>query len=141
LIGCTHFDITQDDDELIDYYVSFLKSLTLKLNEETVNFFFNDKFKTFPLYHQAIKFYNHRETMVRTSVRTITLTIYSIKNPKMKELFVGLPYCSYFACIACQLRDIWALIDALVASPNIDSKQLDKLLSYTEDANETLFYI
>lgn len=39
------------DDELVDYFVSFLKSLTLKLNEETVNFFFNDKFKTFPLYH------------------------------------------------------------------------------------------
>ena len=107
LIGCTHFDVTQDDDELIDYYVSFLKSLTLKLNEETVNFFFNDKFKTFPLYHQAIKFYNHKESMVRTSVRTITLTIYSIRNDKMKELFVGLPYCSYFACIACQLRDSW----------------------------------
>jgi protein CLEC16A len=72
------------DDELVDYFVSFLKSLTLKLNEETVNFFFNDKFKTFPLYHQAVRFYNHRESMVRTSVRTITLTIYNsmviIKN-------------------------------------------------------------
>lgn len=43
-----NFDFTQDD-EMVDYYVSFLKSLTLKLNEETVNFFFNDKFKTFPL--------------------------------------------------------------------------------------------
>ena len=74
--------ITSDfefDDELVDYYVSFLKSLTLKLNEETVNFFFNDKFKTFPLYHQAVKFYNHKESMVRTSVRTITLTIYNCK--------------------------------------------------------------
>ena len=51
LVACTHFDLTLDDDEMVDYYVSFLKSLTLKLNEETVNFFFNDKFKTFPLYH------------------------------------------------------------------------------------------
>ena len=44
------FDFDKDD-ELVDYYVSFLKSLTLKLNEETVNFFFNDKLKTFPIYH------------------------------------------------------------------------------------------
>jgi hypothetical protein len=79
--------------------------------------------------------------MVRTSVRTITLTIYSIKNPKMKELFSGLPYCSYFACLACQLRDSWVQIDRLVASPNLDSRQLDLLLGYTEDANESLFYI
>lgn len=90
-----------DDDEMVDYYVSFLKSLTMKLNEETVNFFFNDKFKTFPLYHHAIKYYNHREQMVRTSVRTITLKIYSLKNDKMHELFAGLPYCAYFACLAC----------------------------------------
>mmetsp|Transcript_43386 Transcript_43386/g.41828 ORF Transcript_43386/g.41828 Transcript_43386/m.41828 type:complete len:93 (+) Transcript_43386:309-587(+) len=69
-----------EDDEIVDHYVSFLKSLTLKLNEETVNFFFNDKFKTFPLYHSAVKFYNHKESMVRTSVRTITLTIYNIQN-------------------------------------------------------------
>jgi len=38
------------DDELVDYYVNFLKSLTLKLDSETVNFFFNDRLKTFPLY-------------------------------------------------------------------------------------------
>ena len=73
------FNFTSDD-ELVDYFVSFLKSLTLKLNEETVNFFFNDKFKTFPIYHQAVKFYNHKESMVRTSVRTITLTIYNSNN-------------------------------------------------------------
>jgi len=78
----THDFDFNNDDELVDYYVSFLKSLTLNLNEETVNFFFNDKFKTFPLYHQAIKFYNHKEPMVRTSVRTITLTIYNSKNNK-----------------------------------------------------------
>ena len=82
----THDFDFNNDDELVDYYVSFLKSLTLKLNEETVNFFFNDKFKTFPLYHQAIRFYNHKEPMVRTSVRTITLTIYNSNMIHIKIL-------------------------------------------------------
>lgn len=82
LVGCTQLDLS--DDELVDYYVSFLKSLTLKLTEETVNFFFNDKFKTFPLYHQAIKLYNHKESMVRTSVRTITLKIFNCKRRLVK---------------------------------------------------------
>jgi len=73
-----NFDFAADEEQ-VDFFVSFLKSLTLKLNEETVNFFFNDKFKTFPLYHQAIQFYNHKEPMIRTSVRTITLTIFNSK--------------------------------------------------------------
>jgi hypothetical protein len=34
----------------------------------------------------------------------------------MRELFVGLPYCSYFACLACQLRDAWISIDKHVVS-------------------------
>jgi protein CLEC16A len=49
------------DDELVDHYINFLKSLAIKLNSETVNFFFNDKLKSFPLYSQAIMFYNHKD--------------------------------------------------------------------------------
>jgi len=44
------FDFSKDD-ELVDYYVNLLKSLSIKLTSETINFFFNDKLKTFPLYH------------------------------------------------------------------------------------------
>lgn len=38
------------DDELTDYFVNFLKALVLRLDNETINFFFNDRLKTFPLF-------------------------------------------------------------------------------------------
>lgn len=79
--------------------------------------------------------------MVRTSVRTITLKIYSIGNQKMRELFIGLPYCSYFAHLACQLRDSWVAIDKHVDSLTQDPRKIDLMLNDTEDANEALFYI
>jgi len=31
------------DEELVAYYVSFLKTLSLKLNENTLHFFFNEQ--------------------------------------------------------------------------------------------------
>lgn len=34
----------------------------------------------------------------------------------MRELFKGLPYCSYFANLACYLRDFWVQIDKHVVS-------------------------
>lgn len=86
------FDFAKDD-ELVDYYVNLLKSLSIKLTSETVNFFFNDKLKTFPLYHQAIMFFNHKEQLVRTSVQSITLTLFNIQNPEMQGLFTVLPFC------------------------------------------------
>ena len=75
------------------YYVSFLKILSLKLNKNTIHFFFNEVIQpqpssltthvslfqhlsNFPLYTSAIRFYNHKESMVRIAVRTLTLNVY-----------------------------------------------------------------
>ncbi len=48
------------------YYISFLKTLSLKLDSSTVQFFFNSESLEFPLYTESIKFFNHQEGMVRT---------------------------------------------------------------------------
>ncbi|EKX44629.1 hypothetical protein GUITHDRAFT_54605, partial [Guillardia theta CCMP2712] len=74
------------DEELMAYYISFLKALSLRVNADTVHFFFNAR-KTpgdaastsllpFPLLTEALKFYNHDDHMVRVAVRTLTLNIY-----------------------------------------------------------------
>lgn len=144
----THrFDFS--DEEILAYYISFLKTLSFKLNSNTIHFFFNEvnfsfliwefvnllcenfsiddyglktilkykkakifilkfeknaqkiansqteiesilffkiksekKFRLFqhtndfPLYAEAIKFFNHSESMVRIAVRTLTLNVF-----------------------------------------------------------------
>lgn len=99
------------DDELVDYYVNLLKSLSIKLSSQTVNFFFNDKLKQFPLFHQSACFFNHKDQLVRTSVQSIALTLFNIDNPEMQSLFSVLPFCQFYANVACRLRDIWLQID------------------------------
>ncbi|CAF3463059.1 unnamed protein product, partial [Rotaria sp. Silwood2] len=64
------------DEEITAYYISFLKTLSLKLNKHSINFFYNERNNEFPLYVEAIKFFNHPETMVRIAVRTLTLNVY-----------------------------------------------------------------
>lgn len=71
----THkFDFS--DEEIMAYYVSFLKTLSLKLNRNTIHFFFNEHLNDFPLYTEAIKFFNHSESMIRVAVRTLTLNVF-----------------------------------------------------------------
>ncbi|XP_052361556.1 protein CLEC16A-like, partial [Oncorhynchus keta] len=65
------------------YYISFLKTLSLKLNNHTVHFFYNEHTNDFALYTEAIKFFNHPESMVRIAVRTITLNVYKVDNQHM----------------------------------------------------------
>ncbi|XP_064631052.1 protein CLEC16A-like isoform X3 [Lineus longissimus] len=64
------------DEEVMAYYISFLKTLSLKLNKHTIHFFYNEHTNDFALYTEAIKFFNHSESMVRIAVRTITLNVY-----------------------------------------------------------------
>ncbi|XP_014661770.1 PREDICTED: protein CLEC16A-like [Priapulus caudatus] len=64
------------DEEIMAYYISFLKTLSLKLNTHTVHFFYNEHTNDFPLYTEGIKFFNHSEIMVRNAVRTLTLNVY-----------------------------------------------------------------
>uniref|UniRef100_A0A672RYG2 C-type lectin domain containing 16A n=1 Tax=Sinocyclocheilus grahami TaxID=75366 RepID=A0A672RYG2_SINGR len=71
------------DEEIMAYYISFLKTLSLKLNDHTVHFFYNEHTNDFALYTEAIKFFNHPESMVRIAVRTITLNVYKVDNQHM----------------------------------------------------------
>jgi hypothetical protein len=57
-----NFDFT--DEEVASYYVSFLKSISLRLNVSTVQLFFNASTKEFPLFVEATKFFDHPESMV-----------------------------------------------------------------------------
>ncbi|XP_017573810.1 protein CLEC16A isoform X4 [Pygocentrus nattereri] len=71
------------DEEIMAYYISFLKTLSLKLNNHTVHFFYNEHTNDFALYTEAIKFFNHPESMVRIAVRTITLNVYKVVRTLM----------------------------------------------------------
>ena len=100
------------DEELTDYFVNFLKAMVLRLDNETINFFFNDRLKTFPLLLAATTLYNSKEQLVRTSVRSITLTIFELENADMQDLFHRLPFAAFYANLACHLRDLWIGIES-----------------------------
>jgi hypothetical protein len=75
-------------------------------------------------------------------VGTIALTILSIDNKDMQELFTKVPFCSYFVNIASKLRDTWIQIDAGIeklADPN--DARFSQVLKCADDSNELLLYI
>ena len=112
------------DEEVMAYYISFLKTLSLKLNAHTVHFFYNEvKVKItfnqrselsqltincnpvfifqhtndFPLYTEAIKFFNHPESMVRIAVRTLTLNVYRVEDKSMLQFIRDKTAAPYFS--------------------------------------------
>ncbi|XP_012283658.1 protein CLEC16A homolog isoform X2 [Orussus abietinus] len=85
------------DEEVMAYYISFLKTLSLKLNAHTIHFFYNEHTNDFPLYTEAIKFFNHTEGMVRIAVRTLTLNVYRVEDASMLAFIRDKTAAPYFS--------------------------------------------
>lgn len=79
------FDLS--DEEVMAYYISFLKTLSFKLNPHTIHFFFNTS--DFPLYTEAIKYFNHPEKMVRIAVRILTLNVFKVDEKSMLKFITS----------------------------------------------------
>jgi len=130
-----NFDLSETD-EIVDYFVSFLKMLALKINSKSVQFFYNKRFKDFPLYGTAISLFNHPESMVRTASRTVTLQVYSVRDAQVINAVLSLPHAAYFPHLACEIRRRWMKIDKNL----IDDLNVDDLRDDIDDVNDTLMY-
>ena len=114
-------DFSKYDEEFLSYYVNFLKSLSLRLDEVSVQLFYDEKTNNFPIIENVVKLYNHRDSMIRNVVRNVVLNILKIKSPNIQDHFIELPSISYLANVACHLRDICLQINDEVAKHKLSS--------------------
>lgn len=60
-------------------------------------FFTQQHTNDFPLYTEAIKFFNHPESMVRIAVRTLTLNVYRVNDQSMLQFIRDRTAAPYFS--------------------------------------------
>ncbi|CAE8680689.1 unnamed protein product [Polarella glacialis] len=138
----TQFD--WNDEEILSYYISFLKSLALRLNKETIKFFFNEHTRQFPLYTEAVRFFRHHDQMVRTTVRTLTLQVYSVDDPAMRRFVLDHSAHGYFQNISVHLRRLWTKLDVTVsraAASTGEQALVRAVQNATEQQQDLVMYI
>ena len=129
-------DYSKYDDEFLSYYVNFLKSLSLLLDSTSIQLFYIEKNNSFPLVENILKFYNHKDSMIRNVVRNTVMNILRVKNCKIEEHFSKLPAVLYFVKIVCHLRDYCIQI-----KEEIKNKNNKKLTYLFDDLYDELIYI
>ena len=132
------FDFSEE--EVMAYYISFLKTLSFRLNKHTIHFFYNDHTNDFPLYTEAIKFFNHSESMVRIAVRTITLNVYRVEEDSMLQFVIDKTAVPYFSNLVWFIGNHILDIDACVKS-DADHQNLNKLKNFVAEHLDHLHYI
>ncbi|XP_033117712.1 protein CLEC16A-like, partial [Anneissia japonica] len=128
------------DEEILAYYISFLKTLSLKLNSHTIHFFYNEHTNDFALYTEAIKFFNHSEGMVRIAVRTLTLNVYKVNDKAMQTYIRNKTAVPYFSNLVWFIGNHVLNLDTCIRN-DVDHQSKDRLSTLVAEHLDHLHYV
>jgi len=106
---------TRNHPEVTTHFVTFLKSLAVRLNAETLQFVLrypSDGTVDFPLYERALEFCSaHCETMVRVTAMNICLNVLRLASGRHEENTTVLPFAervvlARYACVPSRVSRI-----------------------------------
>ncbi|KAL3642809.1 hypothetical protein CASFOL_013624 [Castilleja foliolosa] len=133
------------NEELLSYYISFLRAISGKLNKDTISLLFktqNDEVVSFPLYVEAIRFAFHEESMIRTAVRALTLNVYHVGDDAVNRFLSRAPHADYFLNLVNFFRDRCIHLNLVIsdASKNLHMESPSSILSAVDEIEDNLYY-
>ena len=92
-------------EEFLTYQINFMKSLTLKIDEKNLFYFFDKDINQFPILTKSFSLYNHSDPMIRNVVKNILLSIIKIKNDDLLNFLVSFPNNLYYTNLILNLKN------------------------------------
>ncbi|XP_074564364.1 protein TRANSPARENT TESTA 9 isoform X2 [Curcuma longa] len=134
------------NEELLSYYISFLRAISGKLNRSTISLLVkikNEEIVSFPLYVEAIRFAFHDENMIRIAVRALTLNVYHVGDEYVNKFIVCSPQSDYFSSIVRHFLKRCINLDEIVVQASRKLDLSDSGLSIrdaVDDIEDNLYY-
>ncbi|XP_038889910.1 protein TRANSPARENT TESTA 9 isoform X2 [Benincasa hispida] len=133
------------NDELLSYYISFLRAISGKLNKNTISLLVktqNDKVVSFPMYVEAIQFAFHEENMIRTAVRALTLNVYHVGDDYVNRFITSPPHAEYFSNLVTFFRKQCINLNELVFETMRSAEtSTSTILAAVDEIEDNLYYI
>ena len=139
-IICYNNFINYDNNYLMTY-VNFLKILSMRLNKTTLQFLFREDLNSFPLLENALKLYNHPDTLIREEIKNIFLNVLKIDYIPLSRYICNLPIVSYFCFLACEIKDKIILLSKYMQSIKNKKKYNENYKEILNDIIKTLIFI
>jgi hypothetical protein len=132
-IVCFDFDFS--DEEVVEIYLSMLKTFAINLKPEMFSEFVS--VNSFSLLTGAITFMNYHDSMIKTASRTVILSIFSCKLQvvRSKSIKTFIKNSGFFPMFVSSISEKLAMCDRLIQSNN--PGKLETVLS---EVSEDLYY-
>ncbi|KAG6705914.1 hypothetical protein I3843_07G194400 [Carya illinoinensis] len=134
-----------NNEELLSYYISFLRAISGKLNKNTISLLVktqNDEVVSFPLYVEAIRYAFHEENMIRTAVRALTLNVYHVGDDGVNRYVTSAIHADYFSNLVTFFHKQCVTLNGLVsgAAKNPGHDSTSTILAAVDEIEDNLYY-
>uniref|UniRef100_A0A6G3MDI1 Protein CLEC16A (Trinotate prediction) n=1 Tax=Henneguya salminicola TaxID=69463 RepID=A0A6G3MDI1_HENSL len=128
--------------EIIAYYISLIKILSMKVEESSLDLFYDHQFD-FPVFSRTILLFNHKERMIRIHVRNIILNLLKARNKSVDTYFIQFLAEVYFLhlfanirTLIIELNDFTKSSDAHCNTIKFNSEELFDIFQFLNDMLE-----
>ena len=132
---------TKKNEEYLTYQINFIKSLTLKMNINSLNYFYDSNINQFPILTKSLSLYNYSDPLIRNVVKNIFLAIIKIKNDNLREFLISFPINLYYSNIVFQLKNTIMKLCLIDLGDDNGTKSFGKLQKEHDFIVDTIFYI
>lgn len=94
VIACEFTELVGDREEILAHLVSLIKTLSLRLTEDVIYFFFDGS--QFALYDRSVRLFDSPDSLVRATVRSVILQVHLRCLAKCREYITQKEYFAFY---------------------------------------------
>ena len=99
-------DKFNQNEDFLNHQVNLMKSLILKVDSETIEYFYNKDINFFPILNKSLLLYDYPDNMLRGAIHNILLLITKNKNQALNDYLTSFPVALYYVMIIYDLKKI-----------------------------------
>ena len=132
---------TKKNEEYLTYQINFIKSLTLKINIDSLNYFYDSNINQFPILTKSLSLYNYNDPLIRNVIKNIFLAIIKIENNNLREFLISFPINLYYSNIIFQLKNTIMNLCLIDLGEDGGTKTFGRMQKEHDFIVDTVFYL
>ena len=123
----------EEEEEIQNTQVTLMKSIILKIDTETIDYFYDSNINQFVILNKSLKLYDHSESMVRATIKNILLLITKLKKKSLICYLTSFPVALYYPIIIYKFKETISQLN------NIHLNKNENIYEYLEEKHGELF--
>ena len=123
----------EKEEEILNTQVTLMKSIILKIDNETIDYFYDSNINQFTILNKSLKLYDYSESMVRATIKNILLLITKLKKNSLICYLTSFPVALYYPII------IYKFKDTISQLSNTNLNKNENIYEYLEEKHGELF--